>query len=71
MPLIPTNYEEWEHCITVECNIPLTSEFVAQRIEALQNMNDYHTRKFIDRWGQNHHTRTLDWFRAAEQKLRK
>ena len=69
MPVIPTNYEEWEHCITVECDIPLTSDFVAERIEALQNMNDFHTLKFIDRWGKDHHARTLGWFREAEEKL--
>lgn len=69
MPVIPTTYQEWEHCITVECGIPLTAEYVAQRIEALQNMRDHHTQRFIERWGQEHHTRTLAWFREAEERL--
>lgn len=67
--MIPTTYEEWEHCITVECGIPLTAEYVAERIEALQNMGDYHTQRFISRWGQEHHARTLAWFREAEEQL--
>ena len=69
MSIIPTTYEEWEHCITVECGIPLTAEYVAERIEALQNMQDYRTQRFIDSWGQDHHARTLAWFRQAEERL--
>ena len=69
MPLIPRNYEEWKHCITVECEIPLTAEFVAQRIDALQNMDDFRTARFVERWGADHHARTLAWFRDAEQEM--
>ncbi|MEM1377398.1 MAG: hypothetical protein AAGG69_08415 [Pseudomonadota bacterium] len=69
MSLIPTNYEEWEHCITVKCGIPLTPEFVAERIAALQNHNDFQTQKLIKRWGEDHHAKTLGWFRQAEEKL--
>ncbi|MEM7060823.1 MAG: hypothetical protein AAF557_24855 [Pseudomonadota bacterium] len=67
--MIPTNYEEWEHCITVECGIPLTSEYVAERIKALESRRDHHTQKFIEQWGEAHHARTLEWFRKAEQRL--
>ncbi|MEM0899493.1 MAG: hypothetical protein AAGI92_06025 [Pseudomonadota bacterium] len=69
MPVVPTNYQEWEHCITVECGIPLTKEFVAERLEALQNMRDFQTQKFVKRWGEEHHAKTLQWFREAEEKL--
>ena len=69
MSNIPTTYEEWEHCITLKCGIPLTAEYVAKRIEALQDMDDYHTRKFVEQWGQAHHARTLGWFREAEGRL--
>ncbi|MEM6621960.1 MAG: hypothetical protein AAF674_07000 [Pseudomonadota bacterium] len=67
--MIPKTYEEWEHCITEKCGIPLTPAYVAERIEALQNARDYATKKFIDQWGEAHHQRTLEWFREAEQKL--
>ena len=69
MSIIPRTYEEWEYCITVKCRIPLTAEYVAERIQALQDMSDYHTQKFIDRWGEAHHARTLAWFREAEERL--
>lgn len=69
MNYIPQNYEEWEHCITVTCGIPLTRDYVAGRIAALENGKDFHTRKFIERWGRAHHARTLDWFRKAESRL--
>ncbi|AWX93881.1 hypothetical protein DPM13_14980 [Paracoccus mutanolyticus] len=31
---VPRTYAEWEHCITVECGIPLTAGYVAGRIPA-------------------------------------
>ncbi|MEO0884171.1 MAG: hypothetical protein AAFY34_15805 [Pseudomonadota bacterium] len=69
MTIIPQTYEEWEHCITVKCGIPLTSDYVAKRIKALQNVNEMHTRQFIDRWGEAHHAQTLQWFQQAANKL--
>lgn len=70
-PVIPTNYAEWEHCITVECGIPLTAEFVETRIKSLQDDKDYSTQKFIARWGKAHHAKTLEWFREAQARLKK
>ncbi|MEM6578887.1 MAG: hypothetical protein AAF678_10375 [Pseudomonadota bacterium] len=69
MPVIPRTYEEWEHCITVECGIALTPEYVAERIEALENQNDHHTLKFLEQYGKAHLGRTLAWFREAQAKL--
>ena len=69
MVSIPRTYEEWEHCITVQCGIPLTPEFVAGRIKALDDQDDFRTRKFIQDWGSDHHARTLGWFRQAAARL--
>lgn len=66
---IPQNYEEWEHCITVQCGIPLTRDYVAARIAALEDGRDFHTQRFIARWGEAHHSRTLAWFRQAANRL--
>lgn len=66
---IPRTYEEWEHCITVKCGIPLTADFVAGRIEALEDEGNFRTQKFIDDWGRDHHARTLDWFRVAAVRI--
>ena len=71
MSIIPATYENWEHCITVRCGISLTAEYVTKRIEALKDMNDYHTHRFIERWGEAHHERILAWFREAEERLSK
>lgn len=69
MNYVPQSYEEWEHCITVKCGIPLTPDYVAARIVALENSRDFHTEKFITRWGAAHHARTLAWFREAQSRL--
>lgn len=66
---IPQTYDEWAHCIIVECGIPLTPAYVAGRIAALEDSRDFHTQRFIGRWGEAHHARTLDWFREAAGKL--
>ena len=69
MATIPETYDEWKHCITVKCGIPLTSDYVAQRIAALEDRNDFGTQKLIETWGSEHYARTLGWFREAAQKL--
>ncbi|MEM9782198.1 MAG: hypothetical protein AAF899_06950 [Pseudomonadota bacterium] len=69
MPVVPRNYDEWVKCITVDCGIPLTQDFVARRIDALQDESDYHTRKFIETWGAAHHAKTLEWFKEASARL--
>ena len=70
MTAIPKTYAEWEHCITVQCGIPLTADFVAGRIKALEDPKDFRTQKFIEYWGEEHHAKTLDWFRQAAANLK-
>ena len=67
-PLIPQSYQEWVHCITVECGLQLDSQFIAARIGALSNEKSEHTRQFIQLYGRSHHTRILGWFRQAGQE---
>ena len=69
MSFAPTDYEDWKHCITVKCEIPLTKAYVAERIAALKNRADYQTQKFIERWGEAHHARTLAWVEQAAIEL--
>ncbi|MEM9348812.1 MAG: hypothetical protein AAGA47_01010 [Pseudomonadota bacterium] len=69
MSFVPNSYEEWKHCITVKCDIPLTPEYVEERIAALSDEGDYHTQKFVKRWGAMHHARTLAWFQQAKEEL--
>lgn len=69
MSILPKTYEDWEHCITVTCGIPLTAAYVAERIDALQDDKDYHTQKFVSHWGEAHRQQTLAWFQQAAAKL--
>lgn len=69
MKAIPQTYDEWEHCITVQCGIPLTATFVANRIKALEDEKEFSTQKFIECWGEAHHAKTLEWFRQAAARL--
>ena len=65
----PKNYEEWKHCITVSCGIPLTTKFVKKRIAALNDPSDFNTQKFIETWGPDYHSQIIDWFEIASREL--
>ena len=65
----PKTYEEWKHCITIDCGIHLTQKFIKERIAALDDMKDFHTQKFIGSSGMAHHAQTLVWFRRASKEL--
>lgn len=41
--LLPRGYPSWRYCITVESRIPLTAEFVAQRIDMSSQSNSEET----------------------------
>lgn len=61
-----TTYEEWKHCITVLCAIPLTKDYIAQRLAALRDTNDYTTQRFVETWGEDHLKQVINWFETAE-----
>ncbi|MEL7232576.1 MAG: hypothetical protein AAGJ85_08720 [Pseudomonadota bacterium] len=66
---IPQSYQDWERCITVDCGIPLTPGFIAERIKRLEDRRDYQTRKFIEYWGEAHYAKTLGWFQDAQTRV--
>ena len=68
-PLIPENYDEWQHCITVLCRQPLTEKYIDERITALTDTNDYMTQKFVELYGERQRLQTLDWFKQAKDSL--
>lgn len=69
MSFVPNSYEEWKHCITVKCDIPLTGAYIDERLNALANDGDYQTQKFKERWGDKHLARTIGWFERAKVEL--
>ena len=62
-------YDDWKHCITVLCRIPLTPDYVEQRLAALRNPDDHGTQKFTATWGEAHLARVTGWFEQAKREL--
>ena len=63
--IIPSNYEEWHHCITEVCGIPLTEPYIEERIQALNNFNDHMTASFVRLYGDTQRIKTIGWFEKA------
>ena len=66
---IPQTYEEWHHCITVECDIALTAKFVSQRLAAWRNENSEETKRFRSLYGDAHWQAVIGWFEQAEREV--
>ena len=66
---IPETYEEWQHCIIVECGLKLTAQYITERISALQNDRDYYTQQFVKLYGQQYLQQVLGWFMQAQKKV--
>lgn len=65
---IPENFEQWRHCITVECGIPLTSHFVQQRLSVWRNEELEETVRFRKVFGDAHWRAVISWFEQAERQ---
>lgn len=63
--LIPRRYEDWRHCITQICGIPLTEPYIRERIRALNNNRDHMTTGFVQLYGEAQRQQTLAWFERA------
>jgi len=68
-PPTPRSYEEWKHCITELCRIPLTRDYVNARIIALADPNDFGTQRFVETWGAEHLDQIRHWFARAASEL--
>lgn len=67
--IIPQSYEAWHHCITVECGLELTADYVSDRIASLQDERDHHTQQFVKCYGRSHRDKVLAWFFQAQRGL--
>lgn len=65
----PENYEQWKHCITVECRIPLTPSFVSQRLASWRNDSSEETLRFRRLYGDGYWQLVISWFEQAEREL--
>ncbi len=62
-------YQDWRHCIEVQCGIPLTPTFVAQRLAELADPAHERTQKFVKTWGEAHRQRVIGWFEQASREI--
>jgi len=69
-PLRLRNYQDWKHCITELCHIPLTLAYVEGRIAALNDHSAYQTQRFVQTWGEAHLDLVKAWFLQAREELR-
>lgn len=65
--IIPQNYDEWRHCIVVDCGLELTPSFIEQRIVALKNNSEHYTQQFVRKYGVQYHQQVLSWFEQAKR----
>ena len=63
------SYDEWKHCITVKCKIPLTANYIAKRIAALSDQRDPMTARFVALYGDPYRLLTIRWFEQAGSEL--
>ena len=68
-PMKLATYADWRRCIEVQCGIPLTAPYIAERIRALSDQTSDQTRKFVEVWGDAHRQRVLAWFRQANAEI--
>ena len=64
-PIIPETYEQWKHCIVVDCGLELTPGYIDERISSLQDPKDYYTQQFVRKYGQEYLQQVLRWFTQA------
>ena len=64
----PENYEQWKHCITHHCGIPLTADFVKTRLDVWRDENSHETKRFRKLYGDAYWRAMVNWFEQAQQE---
>lgn len=67
--MIPETYEQWRHCIVIECGIPLSRGYVAERIAAWNDEAREETARFRRLYGDAHLRNVANWFERAAVEL--
>jgi hypothetical protein len=66
--MIAQDYDAWVTCITVDCGIPLTPDYIEKRLSALRDESDAHTERFLKMYGEEHLERVIGWFERAREE---
>ena len=64
-----STYDDWRHCITIDCGLALTPAFVRGRLTELRDTAAWDTQRFVKTWGEEHRQRVIAWFERAEREL--
>jgi hypothetical protein len=63
--MIPQSFPEWHSCITQDCKIQLTKEFIEKRLAVYMDQNNPETKRFKTLYGDNHLTNVINWLQQA------
>ena len=66
---VPETYEQWHHCITVECGIELTGDYIAQRLKIWRDEKADETNRFRQIYGDTHWRAVIAWFERAKGSM--
>lgn len=66
---LPQNFDDWKYCIQVSCGIKLTGDFIEQRLAALNDISNKHTKEFIQLYGKDYQEQVISWFKIAHIHL--
>ena len=61
--MIPQTFDQWKHCITVDCKVKLTKDFALQRLTVYENINNVETKKFESLYGKEYLQSIINWFK--------
>ena len=65
--MIPQTFEQWKNCITDDCKVSLTNEFVLSRLSVYLNNENPETKKFISLYGNQHYHNIVSWLKLASK----
>ena len=63
--MIPSIYEEWKYCIEIQCKIPLTKDFILERLRVLSDASNPETRVFGKAYGSDHLNKIIQYFKKS------
>jgi hypothetical protein len=58
--MTPQSFEQWLHCITLECGIKLTKDFVSLSLSELTDRANPHTAQIIEIYGAQHYSNLIN-----------
>ncbi len=67
--MIPQTFEQWRHCIVVDCGLALSQAYVSERIAAWRDDGSAETVRFRRLYGDEHWRSVLGWFERAAREL--